>query len=324
MKIFRKTKVVCISLMLATLLFGCNQADDTSGEGGGAAAAPDSAQQTHTVRDAKGEVVIPANPKRIADVSGSTEELLVLGFQPVLTGNTDMGNPAEVTPLLKRELKGKVAVGGWFQTDVNIEAIMEANPDLILAGPTQEKIVEQLSKIAPTVRVPHGFNAFRERFAFVAGTLGKTKEMETWLAEYEQQALQQQKRITAVTKDETFAVIEATQKEIRIYARTGIADLVYSDLKLPKAPGIPDPDPWGGKVTSLEGLSTLNPDHLVLLTDSSENVLEKSSIWNGLKAVKADNVYRMTSRQNYNEAFFALGKQALLNQLAEDIAKPKK
>ncbi|WMT43052.1 hypothetical protein RE628_12710 [Paenibacillus sp. D2_2] len=48
---------------------------------------------------------------------------------------------------------------------------------------------------------------------------------------------------------------------------------------------MPEPDAWGGKVTSLEGLSTLNPDHLILMADSSDNVLEKSSIWNSLKAV---------------------------------------
>lgn len=324
MTIFKSTKLVSISLVLLTLLFGCNKSNERTGEEAGPASDPGSVQQTRTVRDAKGEVVIPANPKRIADISGSTEELLALGFQPVLTGNTDMGNPGEVTPLLQKELKGKVTVGGWFQTDVNIEAIMESNPDLILAGPTQEKIVEQLSKIAPTVRVPHRFNAFRERFAFVAETLGKKKEMEAWLAEYDEQALKEHKRITAVTGDETFAIIEATQKEIRIYSRTGIADMVFSDLQLPKAPGIPNPDPWGGKVTSLEGLSVLNPDHLVLLSDSPQNVLEQSSIWNGLKAVKAGNVYRMTSRQNYNEAFFALGKKALLTQLAGDIANQKK
>ncbi|AZS18260.1 hypothetical protein EI981_12060 [Paenibacillus lutimineralis] len=198
---------------------------------------------------------------------------------------------------------------------------MAAEPDLILAGPTQEKIYDQLSKIAPTVRVPYGFNAFRDRFAFVSEVLDKHKEMEDWTAEYEAQATKDKERILAKTGTETFAIIEATQKEIRIYSRTGIADMIYNDLQLPQALGLPEPDAWGGKGTSLEGLSTLNPDHLILMADSSDNVLEKSSIWNSLKAVQAGKIYRMTSRQNYNEAFFALGKKSLMNQLVEDILK---
>lgn len=105
-------------------------------------------------------------------------------------------------------------------------------------------------------------------------------------------------QIAAVTKDETFAVIEATPKEIRIYSSTGVADMIFNDIKLPKAPGRPEPDGWGGKVTSLEGLSSLNPDHLILLFESENNVLEDSKLWEGLKAVQSGNVYRMTSRQS--------------------------
>ncbi|GGA01299.1 ferrichrome ABC transporter substrate-binding protein [Paenibacillus marchantiophytorum] len=267
---------------------------------------------------------IPVNPKRIVDISGSTEELIILGLPPVLTGNTDMANPTEVTPILKKQLGDKVGAAGWFQTEVNVEAILAANPDLILVGPTQEKIYEQLQKMAPTVRVPYGFNAFRERFAFVAKVLDKNAEMEAWLKTYDERSKQLHEQITTITKQETFAVIEATEKEIRIYSSTGIADMIFKDLKLPKAPGTPDPDPWGGKVTNLEGLSTLDPDHLILLVNSDNNVLEQSKIWSSLKAMKAGNVYRMTSRQNYNEAFFAIGKQSVLEQISGDILKHTK
>ncbi|NQX70662.1 ABC transporter substrate-binding protein [Paenibacillus alba] len=320
-------------IVLMLFLYGCS---DNNGAGtassipsnspspSSAASNETGSLQTRTVKDAKGQVDIPVNPKRIVDISGSTEELIVLGLPPVLTGNTDMANPTDVTPILKKELGDKVGVAGWFQTEVSVEAILAANPDLILAGPTQEKIYEQLQKIAPTVRVPYGFNAFRGRFAFVAEVFDKKAEMEAWLKTYDERSKQLHEQITAVSKQETFAVIEATEKEIRIYSSTGIADMIFQDLKLPKAPGTPDPDPWGGKVTNLEGLSTLNPDHLILLVNSDNNVLEQSKIWSSLKAVKAENVYRMTSKQNYNEAFFAIGKQSVLEQISGDILKHAK
>lgn len=155
----------------------------------------------------------------------------------------------------------------------------------------------------------------------MAGALDKTKEMEAWIKTYDEQAQQLREKITAVTKDETFAVIEAIAKEIRIYSKTGVADMIFRDMQLSQAPGTPEPDPWGGKVTSLEGLSNLNPDHLILIADSDNNVLQESKLWSGLKAVKNGRVYRMTSKQNYNEAFYALSKKALLEHLGNDIVQ---
>ncbi|WP_220084751.1 hypothetical protein [Paenibacillus dendritiformis] len=74
------------------------------------------------------------------------------------------------------------------------------------------------------------------------------------------------------------------------------ADMKFNDIKLPQAPGTPAPDGWGGKVTSLEGLSPLNPDHLILMSDSESNVLEGSSIWDGVAVVKSGRIYQMTTR----------------------------
>lgn len=53
-------------------------------------------------------------------------------------------------------------------------------------------------------------------------------------------------------------------------------------------------------------------------------MLEESSLWKGLQAVKNGRVYRMTSRKNYNEEFFALGKQALMEQVSKGILQKEK
>ncbi|MBN3526729.1 ABC transporter substrate-binding protein [Paenibacillus apiarius] len=331
---FKKGVVILTLVLLSCALFGCGgsvKQNETTGAASSdaaekntkqAAAGAEQTLQTRVVKDAKGEVEIPAHPLRIADISGSTEELLILGYQPILTGNT--ANPLDMTPILKEKLKGDLKIAGWFQTPVNIEAVAAAEPDLILAGPTQDTQYEELQKIAPAVAVPYGFNAFRDRFSFVAEVFDKKQVMEAWMKEYDDRAQQLHDQIAAVTKDETFAVIEATPKEIRIYSSTGVVDMIFNDIKLPKAPGRPEPDGWGGKVTSLEGLSSLNPDHLILLFESENNVLEDSKLWEGLKAVKSGNVYRMTSRQNYNEAFTAWDKKAVLEQIASAILqKPK-
>ncbi|GAA3404344.1 ABC transporter substrate-binding protein [Paenibacillus hodogayensis] len=321
-RLIRKTLVWLGAALVPLLLFGCGETDRVGGDASASVGskAVASEPEFRTIKVAQGEVRIPVKPQRIADISGSTEELLTLGFTPIASGNTDMANASAFTPILKQKLPAGTINTGWYASEVNIEQLVSANPDLILAGPRQEKLYEQLSKIAPTVMVPYDFNAFRERFAFVADTLGKKPEMEAWLKQYDERASELGKTLAAATHNGNFAVIEATAKEIRIYATTGVAGMVFGDLKLPKAPGTPEPDKWGGKVTSLEGLSELDPDHIVLMADSEQNVLQQSKVWSGLKAVKAGNVYKLTTVQNYNEAFTALGKKALLEQLAKDIA----
>ena len=49
-----------------------------------------SVSDTVTVTDMKGEVAIPANPQRIVDVAGLTEELLILDMKVIASANTSM------------------------------------------------------------------------------------------------------------------------------------------------------------------------------------------------------------------------------------------
>lgn len=99
---------------------------------------------------------------------------------------------------------------------------------------------------------------------------------------------------------------------------------IFNDLKLLKAAGTPEPDAWVGKVTSLEGLSILDPEHLIFMSESEQNVLEESNVWNNLQAVKNGKVYRITTKQNYNEAFYALGKQTFIEQIGKEIIEKNK
>lgn len=100
-----KRGIASFTLMaMALALFGCSGSTGSGADSGVTAAQSGLAgkaleAQTRKVKDAKGEVEIPARPLRIADISGSAEELLVLGYRPIATGNTEMSNPKELTPI---------------------------------------------------------------------------------------------------------------------------------------------------------------------------------------------------------------------------------
>lgn len=65
----KKFAMLMLCLVLVFALAAC-AGTDTTPQG--------SVSDTVTVTDMKGEVAIPANPQRIVDVAGLTEELLIL------------------------------------------------------------------------------------------------------------------------------------------------------------------------------------------------------------------------------------------------------
>ncbi|BFH14247.1 hypothetical protein WJ0W_001526 [Paenibacillus melissococcoides] len=95
----------------------------------------DQTPATRMVKESQGEVEIPAHPMRIADID--------------FEGQAESGYPdCRLVP-----------------DSGHIQAVAAAEPDLILRGPTQSTLCDELAKIAPTVQVPYSFTAFRERFA---------------------------------------------------------------------------------------------------------------------------------------------------------------
>ena len=59
---------------------------------------------TKVVETVKGEVEIPANPQRIVDISGSSEELAILGHTVVGTANVDSYDTENIPSYMKDQL----------------------------------------------------------------------------------------------------------------------------------------------------------------------------------------------------------------------------
>ena len=108
-----------------------------------------------TVEDMKGTVDIPANPQRVVDVSGSADELIILGVPFIGSANTSMFDGVTVPPNLEEYFtENNVEVVGNYSGSVgelNLEKIAELEPDLIIMNIRHEKVYDQLKEIAPKV-----------------------------------------------------------------------------------------------------------------------------------------------------------------------------
>ncbi|MDY3120993.1 ABC transporter substrate-binding protein [Suipraeoptans intestinalis] len=107
----------------------------------------------------KGKVTIPADPQRIVDVAGLTEELLLLNMNVIASANTSMFDGVSVPDHLKQifDEKKMEVVGNYSGAlstgDLNLEKIAELKPDLIIMNVRHDKVYEQLKSITPTVMI---------------------------------------------------------------------------------------------------------------------------------------------------------------------------
>lgn len=123
------------------------------GSGEPAASAPDAASEAAageaTVSTAFGEVAVPADPQRVVTLAENALDVaLSVGVTPVGTTASRGGNAA---PAYLGEAAAAIPVVATV-AEPNLEAVLEAEPDLILAaaGLAQEQY-DALTAIAPTV-----------------------------------------------------------------------------------------------------------------------------------------------------------------------------
>ena len=140
----RTKNILIFCVMLLTIIIaGCSKEEKK--ENDTAAKAKDS----YTIKHAMGETTVNGTPKRVVVLTNEgAEALLSVGVTPVGTTKPRAGD--EWYPHLAKELKNTKVVG--TERDINLEAVMKLQPDLIIGNKMRhEKIYEQLKEIAPTV-----------------------------------------------------------------------------------------------------------------------------------------------------------------------------
>ena len=176
------------------------------------------------------------------------------------------------------------------------------------------------AEFSPTIKIPHPYYEWRKRLDFLADTFEQQPKKEQWLSEYAKKTAEWKQKLGPILKDETFVVVETYPQNLVIYSSTGAAELIYSDLGLKRAEGIPAPEHWGGIEISLEALSALPPQHLLLM-ENSEKKLSDSKVWKILEEVQKGNVYKISNVDNYNYSYTAIGRMQLLDKLGNQIVQ---
>ncbi|MDX6743328.1 iron-siderophore ABC transporter substrate-binding protein [Actinocorallia sp. A-T 12471] len=192
LRALRRPAAVAAAASLTLLLSACGatDADETTGPAQETAAFP------VTITSSLGDAVITEEPKKIVTLGqGSTETAIALGTVPVgieeyKWGSDDSG----YLPWVHEAVKAKGAelpkqfTGG---EELDIEAILELDPDVILAawsGVTKEQF-DLLSDIAPVVAYPGQAwsTPWQDQIKIVSKALGKADEGEDLIGDIKKQ-----------------------------------------------------------------------------------------------------------------------------------------
>jgi iron complex transport system substrate-binding protein len=273
--------------------------------------ASDSGPTTRIYKALNGEIEVPANPKRVASLV-FVGELLALGVKPIGTGQAFLEKG-----LFVEELKGAQPMGD----EPSVEKVLTLQPDLIIVHNfVKDEIVEQLTKIAPTVVMPFNDRGPIERLHMFAELLGKEKEAGQFILKYEAKVAEAKKSLEGtIKKGETVAYYEIWGKSLWVMGEAngrGVYNL-YKSLGL-EAPEMVEKNvnaTGKGIDISLEVLPDYAADHMfvgVYAGDGGDKRAEDlfaGALWQGLPAFKNNHVYFVDIDQFAPSDINALYKQ---------------
>ncbi|NFI96022.1 iron-hydroxamate ABC transporter substrate-binding protein [Clostridium botulinum] len=313
MKKLKSILLIGLTITTIGIVTGCSNNNDNK---------TSSKEETRIVQSVKGEMEIPKNPQRIVDISGSSEELVLLGHTPIATANVDSYETDKVPSYIEEKLGNAKVVGHSMMDTMDIEAILSAEPDLIIMAPRQEKIYDQLKEIAPVVMLEDKSNDWEAKFKDVANLFGQEEEAQKWLDNYYDKAKKLGDEIKSTNGEKTYLTVLASSGQFMVFTEGGIGTVLKDDMGLPQPDNMPAQDGITLPIVSMEGLTEINADHIILIaTESDKADLEKNTVWKEMRAFKEGDVTILDASPYFSQAYNPTGRELLLQSIKDEVVK---
>ncbi|WP_019413782.1 ABC transporter substrate-binding protein [Paenisporosarcina sp. TG20] len=255
-------------------------------------------EESYTVTHAMGETTIKGEPKRIVILTNEgVEALLAMGVTPVgaveaWTGNTWYDHTAE-------QLKDTKSVGK--ESEPSLEAIAALKPDLIIGNKMrQEKVYEQLSKIAPTVFAETLRGDWQENFKLYSQAINKEDVGKEKLDAYNNRIEEIKVTFGDKTQQEV-SMVRFMAGDVRIYHKDSFSGVILEQLGFarPAEQDVPD---FAEKGVTKERILAMDGDIMFYFTyetgDNEATKLENEWIndplFKNLEVAKADKVFKVS------------------------------
>jgi iron complex transport system substrate-binding protein len=290
---YKRKSILAAAALSAILLTACGAANKGAAPEAGSKVTEQTEEttagkDTRVIKMEYGDVEIPANPKRVV-VAFFQGDLLALGIHPVGTSFND-------DAVFEQEL-GDVTVVDAFE--LNPEAIMELDPDLIIWNNTDD--YESLAKIAPTLARNYYDMEVKDRLAFFGEVFGVPEKAEKIMSDFEKKAEESKKQLSEKgLADKNVILLENQTKGILRafgddYGRGG--EIIYQYL------GLKAPERIQKEVMDKEGVNFIDISYETLkdyvgdyiFSDQRIADLKGVEVWESLLAVKEGRLVQNSS-----------------------------
>ncbi|ABR49893.1 periplasmic binding protein [Alkaliphilus metalliredigens QYMF] len=272
-----------------------------------------------TITDVRGDVEIPENPEKIVDLSGNSDILSILGYKVIGTANSDAYDYKKFPSYLEDTLQGATILGYSMQDTMDVEAIMNLTPDLIIISTVQEKMYDQLNNIAPTVMIQLEALDWKKDVKALGKVFNKEEAANDWLENYNIKAIEIGDQIKETYGAETsYLSFLASGGQFYVFDGAGVGSTLYQDMGLSKPEGMPEQSDISLPVVTYEGLASIKSDYIfVIATDEDLKVLKENAIWNSLTPVKEGKVIELDASPYFIQGYSSIGKEVFLGEIVE-------
>src|SRR5699024_8561824 len=293
----RWSLTVAIGLTAAVTLSACSSTND-------AANGDQGDWETVSIDSALGTATIEAEPERIVTLGqGSTETAIALGTTPVGMEEYEWGaDDSGYLPWIEEEVKDRneelpELIEG--STELDIEAILELEPDLILApwsGLTQEQY-DLLADVAPTVAYPEQpwTIEWEQQIEIIGEAMGQEEEAQGLIddidAQFEEARNEDYEDVTFSyiynTGPGTLGVFYPDEQRVAMVSALGLTpDPVVEELRADyDAPGTQS------ALIGLENADKLSDSDLIFtfyMDEANREETEAQDLYAGIPAVEND------------------------------------
>lgn len=309
----KKLGLILIAFMLVVLA-ACGKTEEKSTE----KSEDKASEESYTVTHAMGETTIKGQPKRIVVLTNEgVEAVLAMGITPVgaveaFTGDTWYKHTAD-------QLKDTKAVG--TESEPSLEAIAALKPDLIIGNKMrQEKVYDQLNKIAPTVFAETLRGDWQENFKLYSKAINKEEVGQEKLDAYNNR-IEELKTTFGDKTQQKVSMVRFMAGDVRIYHKDSFSGVILEQLGFarPAEQDLPD---FAEKGVTKERIPAMDGDIMFYFTyetgDKEASKLEeewiKDPLFQNLEVAKANKVFKVDDTI-WNTAGGYLAAELMLDDL---------
>jgi iron complex transport system substrate-binding protein len=244
-----------------------------------------------TIADAsENGVVLTKRPERIVVLHPLyLDYFFALGTPPIASTSAEeaMNEFATLQPYV-----GTAEVIDLGSNGVNMEKIMDLNPDVIVTFKgSVDTIYDELNKIAPVILIDYT-DTWEKTTMLCAQIVGKEELAEQSIKETQEMIAKTKEQLSSL-ENKTFALLRVDGKSN--FNAQGSKNTMYYNQTAGFGLLAPKEYPEDGGALSLEGLSSMNPDYIIIqhkidIAKAAVKDKETSKVWNSLEAVKNNHV----------------------------------